>query len=87
MVDYKQMSSEELAGLFSKHDKSHGDFIRWANGYGVKISRNTVSRHATGTRGISAYVQIAYLCYFYSLPSVDGSVPPDCAGPDGTKTT
>ena len=67
MVDNKQISAEKLSNLFKTYGKSHGDFIRWAETFGVFISRNTVSRHVTGSRSISAYVQIAYLCYFNSL--------------------
>lgn len=86
LVDKIQMSGKELSNLFDRHEKSHGDFIRWSKAYGVSISRNTVSRHATGSRSIGSYAQIAYMVYFESLRIPPASATSAKASADGEST-
>lgn len=61
------MTNHDLKQLFTAHDASARDFIRWAAGFGVTVYDSTISRHLAGTQGLTAPWVIAYKTFFNEL--------------------
>ena len=61
------MTHLQLKQKFQVAGKTARDFIRWAESHGVKVHDATVSRHLTGTQGITGPWALAYGWFFYSL--------------------
>lgn len=58
------MNHIDLKQKFEATGKTARDFIRWADGKGVKVHDATVSRHLAGTQGITQAWCLAYLFFF-----------------------
>jgi len=67
------MSHIELKEKFQVTGKLARDFIRWADGHGVKVYDATVSKHLAGTQGITEPWKLAYL-WFFSQPTLNENI-------------